>query len=208
MPRKPGNRFREPGTDRTASEFPAKGAGNPWQSCQSPGGTVHARPVFHEVSRAERPSQQTANSRQTAPKTHLSRVGRSGQSALVTNGQASMACPALLGDALLGGVGDCLGNGAQGNAGELGRDLRNFPCHGELEQATRTDVLAVHRPHSPVVHTFTPGGTNPVRHFFSLRAVLSAFVEQFRYRRLGRVFEYIPARVLAKALDTPRDSIV
>src|ERR1022692_1268073 len=25
-----------PGTDRTASEFPAKGAGNPWQSCQSP----------------------------------------------------------------------------------------------------------------------------------------------------------------------------
>src|ERR1035441_4579085 len=26
-----------PGTDRTASEFPAKGAGNPWQSCQSPG---------------------------------------------------------------------------------------------------------------------------------------------------------------------------
>src|ERR1017187_1832295 len=25
-----------PGTDRTASEFPANGAGNPWQSCQSP----------------------------------------------------------------------------------------------------------------------------------------------------------------------------
>src|ERR1035437_10110628 len=24
--------FREPGTDRTASEFPAKGDGNPWQS--------------------------------------------------------------------------------------------------------------------------------------------------------------------------------
>jgi hypothetical protein len=24
------------GTDRAASEFPAKGAGNPWQSCQSP----------------------------------------------------------------------------------------------------------------------------------------------------------------------------
>src|ERR1035441_1775689 len=29
-------RVRDPGTDRTASEFPAKGAGNPWQSCQSP----------------------------------------------------------------------------------------------------------------------------------------------------------------------------
>ena len=28
--------MREPGTDRTASEFPAKGAGNPWQSSQSP----------------------------------------------------------------------------------------------------------------------------------------------------------------------------
>src|ERR1017187_2444830 len=27
-----------PGTDRTASEFPAKGAGNSWQSCQSPAG--------------------------------------------------------------------------------------------------------------------------------------------------------------------------
>src|ERR1039458_5195855 len=26
-----------PGTDRAASEFPANGAGNPWQSCQSPG---------------------------------------------------------------------------------------------------------------------------------------------------------------------------
>ena len=26
-----------PGTDRTASEFPAKGARNSWQSCQSPG---------------------------------------------------------------------------------------------------------------------------------------------------------------------------
>src|ERR1035438_1553352 len=53
-----GTRFREPGTDRTASAFPAKGAGNPWQSCQSPGGAVRARPVFHEVPRAERPSQQ------------------------------------------------------------------------------------------------------------------------------------------------------
>src|ERR1035437_10193930 len=28
---------QKPGTDRTASEFPAKVAGNPWQSCQSPG---------------------------------------------------------------------------------------------------------------------------------------------------------------------------
>jgi len=26
---------QNPGTDRTASEFPANGAGNPWQSCQS-----------------------------------------------------------------------------------------------------------------------------------------------------------------------------
>src|ERR1017187_3282111 len=31
------SRRGEPGTDRAASEFPAKGAGNPWQSCQSPG---------------------------------------------------------------------------------------------------------------------------------------------------------------------------
>src|ERR1035441_9235993 len=38
----PDSRSREPGTDRTASEFPAKGAGNPWQSCQSPGGRCHA----------------------------------------------------------------------------------------------------------------------------------------------------------------------
>src|ERR1019366_463949 len=30
-----------PGTDRTASEFPAKGAGNPWQSCQSPEATLY-----------------------------------------------------------------------------------------------------------------------------------------------------------------------
>src|SRR5450631_572685 len=29
-------RSRSPGTDRTASEFPAKSAGNSWQSCQSP----------------------------------------------------------------------------------------------------------------------------------------------------------------------------
>jgi hypothetical protein len=28
--------FRDPGTDGTASEFPAKGAGNPWQSRLSP----------------------------------------------------------------------------------------------------------------------------------------------------------------------------
>jgi hypothetical protein len=42
----PGTRFRGPGTDRTASEFPAKGAGNPWQSCQSPEGTVPGGTVF------------------------------------------------------------------------------------------------------------------------------------------------------------------
>src|ERR1019366_8573798 len=30
-------RNRNPGTDRAASEFPAKGAGNPWQSCLSRG---------------------------------------------------------------------------------------------------------------------------------------------------------------------------
>src|ERR1035441_761335 len=35
----PGSRSRKPGTDGTASEFPAKGAGNPWQSRQSPEGT-------------------------------------------------------------------------------------------------------------------------------------------------------------------------
>src|ERR1035437_411513 len=33
----------EPGTDRTASEFPAKCAGNSWQSCQSPEG-IHEQP--------------------------------------------------------------------------------------------------------------------------------------------------------------------
>ncbi len=54
----PGIRLRNPGTDGTASEFPAKGAGNPWQSRQSPEGTVAGGAVFHEVSRAERPSQQ------------------------------------------------------------------------------------------------------------------------------------------------------
>ncbi len=32
-----------PGTDRTASEFPANGAGNSWQSCQSPEGLVSPR---------------------------------------------------------------------------------------------------------------------------------------------------------------------
>src|ERR1017187_737593 len=32
-----------PRTDGAASEFPAKGAGNPWQSRQSPEGTVRAR---------------------------------------------------------------------------------------------------------------------------------------------------------------------
>src|ERR1035437_1318993 len=31
-----GTRLRDPGTDRTASEFPAKSAGNSCQSCQSP----------------------------------------------------------------------------------------------------------------------------------------------------------------------------
>ena len=36
----PGSRSRKPETDGTASEFPAKGAGNPWQSRQSPEGTV------------------------------------------------------------------------------------------------------------------------------------------------------------------------
>src|ERR1019366_427247 len=32
------------GTDRTASEFPAKSAGNSWQSCQSPGFSVGTSP--------------------------------------------------------------------------------------------------------------------------------------------------------------------
>jgi hypothetical protein len=35
-----------PGTDRTASEFPAKGAGNPWQSCQSLSREIVARMLF------------------------------------------------------------------------------------------------------------------------------------------------------------------
>src|ERR1022692_1942282 len=43
----PGSRSRKPGTDGTASEFPAKGAGNPWQSRQSPEGTVAGGAVFH-----------------------------------------------------------------------------------------------------------------------------------------------------------------
>src|ERR1017187_9242621 len=60
----PGTRSRKPGTDGTASEFPAKGPGNTWQSRQYPEGTVAGGAVFHEVSRAERPSQQTANFRQ------------------------------------------------------------------------------------------------------------------------------------------------
>src|ERR1019366_5130732 len=58
----PGSRSRKPGTDGTASEFSAKGAGNPWQSRQSPEGTVAGGTVFHEVSRAEGPSQQTTKS--------------------------------------------------------------------------------------------------------------------------------------------------
>ena len=54
----PGSRSRKPGTDGTASEFPAKGAGNPWQSRQSPEGTVAGGAVFHEVSRGEGPFKQ------------------------------------------------------------------------------------------------------------------------------------------------------
>src|ERR1022692_542121 len=43
----------KPGTDGTASEFPAKSAGNPWQSRQSPEGTVAGGAVFRKLSRAE-----------------------------------------------------------------------------------------------------------------------------------------------------------
>src|ERR1035438_684697 len=60
---------RKPGTDGTASEFPAKGAGNSWQSRQSPEGTVAGGAVLHEVSRAEGPFKQTASFRQSAPET-------------------------------------------------------------------------------------------------------------------------------------------
>ena len=41
MSGQPGN----PGTDGTASEFPAKGAGNPWQSRLSPAGYFSMAPV-------------------------------------------------------------------------------------------------------------------------------------------------------------------
>src|ERR1019366_8225561 len=34
------DRAPDPRTDRAASEFPAKSAGNSWQSCQSPGGVT------------------------------------------------------------------------------------------------------------------------------------------------------------------------
>src|ERR1039457_3125586 len=71
----PGTRFRNPGTDGTASEFSAKGAGNPWQSRQSPEGTMRARPVFHEISRAAGPSQQ---SRKTNPGTRSRKPGTDG----------------------------------------------------------------------------------------------------------------------------------
>src|ERR1017187_535718 len=49
----PGSRSGKPGTDGTASEFPAKSAGNPWQSRQSPEGTVAGGAVFRKLSRAE-----------------------------------------------------------------------------------------------------------------------------------------------------------
>src|ERR1035437_8257358 len=89
-----------PGTDRTGSEFPAKCAGNPCQSCQSPGALVGgdevSMAVFHELSRAEGPSQQSrkttagsglrsrgqtglaANFRQNAPEIHASLVSPGG----------------------------------------------------------------------------------------------------------------------------------
>src|ERR1022692_3642356 len=46
-----GPPFRNPGTDGAASEFPAKGAGNPWQSRQSPaGGGMLGRAVNRVLS--------------------------------------------------------------------------------------------------------------------------------------------------------------
>src|ERR1035438_6131216 len=73
----------EPGTDRTASEFPAKGAGNPWQSCQSPEGSVRSEALM--VGRTMKaPGSGTAasrgqtglpaNFRQKAPEIHGSLV--------------------------------------------------------------------------------------------------------------------------------------
>src|SRR5260370_28319282 len=71
-----------------------------------------------------------------------------------------------LAEALFGGVGNCLRSVAQRNVGVLGRGGRAFPCDGVLAQTTRTDVLAMHGPHSFSVHTLTPGGANPVQHIF------------------------------------------
>src|ERR1039457_7281161 len=43
----PGTRSRGPGTDGAASEFPAKGAGNSWQSRQSPEGETSMSHCFY-----------------------------------------------------------------------------------------------------------------------------------------------------------------
>src|SRR5450759_1552017 len=99
------------GTDRTGSEFPANRAGNSfmskvrqpgdrqdWQRISGKmrrksvpvlsvpgalvGGDEVTMAVFHELSRAERPSQQTgptANFQQTAPEIHASLVSPRGQ---------------------------------------------------------------------------------------------------------------------------------
>src|ERR1035441_9938985 len=53
----PGSRSRKPGTDGTASEFPAKGAGNPWRSRQSTEGQFFMKfrgPKAHP-NRVEKP---------------------------------------------------------------------------------------------------------------------------------------------------------
>src|ERR1017187_4871212 len=49
--RGPGGWLRGAGTDGTASEFPAKGAGNPWQSRQSPGAHFNL-PMMHRPNPA------------------------------------------------------------------------------------------------------------------------------------------------------------
>ena len=86
-------------------------------------------------------------------------------------GLSYIAKRTLLGEAVLGGVGDCPSDGAQGNVGVVGRNRHSFPRHRVLEQATRTNVFAMHGPHSFLVHTLAPGGANKVHHGSNLQAV-------------------------------------
>src|ERR1035437_6563745 len=70
-PGAPGGRARAEGRRRTGGgrrKECRRGA----QECVPHAAAQRARSVFHEVSRTEGPSQQTANFRQTAPEIHVS----------------------------------------------------------------------------------------------------------------------------------------